>query len=281
MLKTRVITGISLLVVLLLVLAYGGQLGWLLFVAAVLFASFWEWDRLSGSEGQQNYFYAAVGLGIFLGFWLLVGADPDKTVPMLALASVFWLVIAPRSVGQANVSWIDGYKFAYRLLGVLLVVSAGAALMMARGEGLVFLLSAVAICWAADIFAYVFGKLLGKRKLAPRVSPGKSWEGAIGGTATVLVLSWSVVLMADQVGFLQETWQARAASQTHPVLFTIWLIILSAYSIVGDLFESLLKRRAGMKDSSQLLPGHGGVLDRIDAQLPVLPLAMLFLLATK
>ncbi|BET26103.1 hypothetical protein RGQ30_16040 [Limnobacter thiooxidans] len=96
---------------------------------------------------------------------------------------------------------------------------------------------------------------------------------------SVLALSWLVVFMANDFPLLQSSWQVVALERWHPVIFSIWLLILSAYSVVGDLFESMLKRHAGVKDSSQLLPGHGGILDRIDAQLPVLPLAMLLVSA--
>ena len=94
-----------------------------------------------------------------------------------------------------------------------------------------------------------------------------------------MALSWIVVLLAGTYPELKNTWQAMAFDRWHPIVFTFWLVVLSAYSVVGDLFESMLKRRAGLKDSSQLLPGHGGVLDRIDAQLPVLPLAILLVSA--
>ncbi|NJM31768.1 MAG: phosphatidate cytidylyltransferase [Limnobacter sp.] len=163
----------------------------------------------------------------------------------------------------------------------VLVVGGGRACTDAgpgRGAGF-FCWSVLAVCWVADVFAYVFGKWLGTKKLAPRISPGKSWEGAMGGIAAVVALSWLAVWAASCWPFLRQSWQFKAFSVWHPALFTVWLIGLSAVSIVGDLFESLLKRHAGVKDSSGLLPGHGGVLDRIDAQLPVVPLAVLTLSA--
>lgn len=277
MLKTRIVTGVSLLLVLLAVLIWGGQLGWFIFVSVLLYAAFWEWDRLSGQMSPLNHVFAISSLAVFAGLWLSSGHLRELIFPLMALSSIFWLLVAPQLLRVASVDSIASNLFLYRFLGLVLIVSAGTALMLAHQSGLVFLLSVVAICWAADIFAYIFGKLFGRRKLAPRISPGKSWEGAVGGTASVLALSWIVVLLHPHIDFLQDTWQVKASAAFHPVVFTLWLIVLSAFSIVGDLFESLLKRRSGLKDSSNLLPGHGGVLDRIDAQLPVLPLAMLFL----
>lgn len=134
-----------------------------------------------------------------------------------------------------------------------------------------YLLSVLAIVWVADIGAYFSGKAFGRRKLAPAISPGKSWEGAIGGWLAVLVLgSASVSLPA-----LHDTFAAHLQRGLGWGGMLAVLTLIVAASVVGDLFESMLKRRAGMKDSSNLLPGHGGVLDRIDALIPVLPLAAL------
>ena len=139
--------------------------------------------------------------------------------------------------------------------------------------GCVWATGVLAIVWAADIFAYFSGKAFGKRKLAPSISPGKSWEGAIGGCVAVLVIATlSVVLWGDA---LADTFPVRVqASLGWAALYAVLVLIVAA-SVVGDLFESQLNRRAGFKDSSNLLPGHGGVLDRVDALVPVLPLAAL------
>jgi phosphatidate cytidylyltransferase len=126
-----------------------------------------------------------------------------------------------------------------------------------------YLLSVMAIVWVADIGAYFSGKAFGKRKLAPSISPGKSWEGAIGGGIAVLVLSALSVSYGGDA-FVADTFAARVRRLGWPALLAMLVLIVAA-SVVGDLFESQLKRRAGMKDSSALLPGHGGVLDRIDA----------------
>jgi phosphatidate cytidylyltransferase len=127
----------------------------------------------------------------------------------------------------------------------------------------------------ADIAAYFVGRSIGKRKLAPSISPGKTWEGAIGGGIAVQV--YGIFCLFVNAPWVERTFPAVLAKHWGIPLALIILLALSSLSVVGDLFESMLKRRAGVKDSSHLLPGHGGVLDRIDAQLPVLPLAALLI----
>lgn len=277
MLRTRVITAVVLLLVLLAVLAYGGALGWNIFVLVVLLGAFWEWARLGQFGARKSILYAISGGAICFTGAQFPSLQSDG-FPLLALASVFWIALAPWCLRHVSLGVLAN-RFLYGAVGFVLIAAAGLALVITKTYGIVFLLSTIAICFAADIFAYFFGKAFGKRKLAPRISPGKSWEGAIGGAFSVLILSWAVVVLSGHFPVLENTWQIMAFERWHPVVFSFWLLVLSAYSVVGDLFESMLKRRAGMKDSSQLLPGHGGILDRIDAQLPVLPLAILLVSA--
>ena len=131
-----------------------------------------------------------------------------------------------------------------------------------------FLFSTMAIVWVADIGAYFSGKAFGKHKLAPTISPGKSWEGAIGGWILVLIFGAG----STTISVFHDTAPTQIFEKFGWVGFVAVMTTLSVASVVGDLFESLLKRRAGMKDSSALLPGHGGVLDRIDALIPVIPI---------
>lgn len=273
MLKTRVITAVILLMVLLAVLVYGGAIGWNIFVLLVLLGAFWEWARLGQFDSGRAITYALVSGTLCAIAAMFIRIDM-QSYPILALASIFWVAFAPWCLRNVSIGRLAN-PVTYALVGFVLIAAAGLALVIAKTYGVVFLLSALAICFAADIFAYFFGKTFGKRKLAPRISPGKSWEGAIGGAFSVLAISWFVVLLSDSVPELKGTWQFMAFERWHPIVFSFWLLVLSAYSVVGDLFESMLKRKAGLKDSSNLLPGHGGILDRIDAQLPVLPLAVL------
>lgn len=277
MLKTRVITAVILLIVLLAVLMYGGTIGWNIFVLIVLLGAFWEWARLGQFDSGKAISYAFLSAALCVAAAVFLSIE-SQSYPMLALASIFWVAFAPWCLRNVSVGTLANPAI-YALVGFVLIAAAGLALVIAKTYGVVFLLSTLAICFVADIFAYLFGKTLGKRKLAPRISPGKSWEGAIGGALSVLAMSWLVVVLSDSMPELKGTWQVMAFERWHPVVFSFWLLVLSAYSVVGDLFESMLKRRAGLKDSSNLLPGHGGVLDRIDAQLPVLPLAVLLVSA--
>lgn len=278
MLLTRVITALILLAILCSILLWGGPNGWMAFVAVTLFAAFWEWGRFAALANKSSLTFAAAGTGLYLLIELITSGSV-LVFPLLALSGIFWVGFVPWSLRHVSIGPLQ-HKPLFLLSGLILMPAAGLALTAAQEQGIVFLLSVVAICWAADIFAYVFGKLFGKRKLAPRISPGKSWEGAVGGTLTVIALSWGIVYLAGEIPLLENTWQYQASQKWPAALFTLWLVALSAISIAGDLFESLLKRRVNLKDSSGLLPGHGGVLDRIDAQLPVLPLAMLLIGAT-
>lgn len=161
------------------------------------------------------------------------------------------------------------------VFGALAIPAAGTALMAAQGRGTLYLLSLLAIIWVADSTAYFVGRAIGRRKLAPHISPGKTLEGALGGIAgAVLWVGLSSLYDAQgEAGYL--TFGADLVARwSLPGALAI-AAVLGMLSIAGDLFESLLKRRAGRKDSSQLLPGHGGIFDRIDAVLPVVPFALL------
>lgn len=184
----------------------------------------------------------------------LAPAELQQTV--LGAAALFWLLVAP--------AWLARGMNPGPAPGVLvagLVVIAPAALAMALLEPRI-LLAVLVLVWVADSAAYFVGRAWGRRKLAPSISPGKTWEGALGGLGGALV--WAIICRRF---FEDAAWL--------PYLLAAGL--LAAASIVGDLFESAAKRRAGVKDSGTLLPGHGGILDRIDSATAVLPLAALLL----
>lgn len=276
MLKQRVITAVVLLALLLPALFAASPWPFALLTLLMIGAAGWEWARLNGAAGA-----GAVALGVAVAAlcaaawrigWAGGGGDwPRAAWPLVAL---LWVVGAALALRAGPTGWPALPAPLRRVLGALLLVVAWLALAQAKALGLNFLLSVFCLVWAADIFAYFSGRAFGRRKLAPSISPGKSWEGVYGGMAGVLVLAvvWS---LADAHGLTPS-----------PSLYTLlpqrlgWplaiaaLLLLTAMSVVGDLFESLVKRAAGAKDSSQLLPGHGGVLDRIDALLPVMPIAM-------
>jgi phosphatidate cytidylyltransferase len=160
------------------------------------------------------------------------------------------------------------------VLGVLLLFTAWLALASAKTIGVNFILSVFCLVWAADIAAYFGGKKFGRRKLAPGISPGKSWEGVWSGMLGALVLA-AFWLALDAAFKMDSLSLYTRLYRRFDVLGLVGIVVfLVAMSVVGDLFESLVKRAAGAKDSSGLLPGHGGVLDRVDALLPAFPIAM-------
>ncbi|MEW6694084.1 MAG: phosphatidate cytidylyltransferase, partial [Pseudomonadota bacterium] len=187
--------------------------------------------------------------------------------------TALWAVVLVLALRQGVEAWGRWPRMVRLVFGALVLGAAWWALVSLHARGLGALLSAFLLVWVADIAAYFGGKALGRHKLAPRISPGKSWEGALSGALAVLVLAqlWTAVERAWFPG--ADGLYPRLWAQGVPLVLSA-LLLLTAASVAGDLFESLVKRSAGVKDSSGLLPGHGGVLDRIDALLPVLPAVM-------
>ena len=273
MLKQRIITAVLLLAVLLPTLLYPRIEPFGLLTLVLIAAAGWEWARLNGS-GPHASRLLGIGLGVALAvFWLAGGMAQDWRVLWRVLGGV-WLVLAFVMLSRGVPGWAK-WPTGLRLWGgLLLIACAWLALVQARQIGLGFLLSALLLVWMADIAAYFGGKTLGRRKLAPTVSPGKTWEGAISGAVGVFLMAGAWI-WADARG-----WGDHNSLYVHlwslgPLLATLGLLYLIVMSVVGDLVESLVKRSAGAKDSSRLLPGHGGVLDRVDALVPVLPLTMM------
>ncbi|CAM5180527.1 Phosphatidate cytidylyltransferase OS=Castellaniella defragrans OX=75697 GN=HNR28_002390 PE=3 SV=1 [Castellaniella defragrans] len=277
MLRTRVFTALALLLVLALAVSAPTPWPMLALLALMCGCAWWEWLRLVLPGRRGLVVTAAVAVAVLLAASVRLQhgiAEPFVWllwfVPVLAV--LFWLLVAPFAVIRASLPSLCR-PAALALLGALVLGATWLSLawiFLKHGAGT--LISLWALIWCADIAAYFVGRSLGRRKLAPRVSPGKSWEGAAGGVvAAVLWLAATALWWPGSFGALL---QARGGWTAVVILGAV----LAAWSIVGDLFESLLKRRAGVKDSSRLLPGHGGVYDRIDAVLPVAPAAMLLLL---
>lgn len=272
MLKTRVVTAVVLLAVFLPVTLFApvGAFGAL--IALVLVLAAWEWARLLKLNGPAPIAYAALAaLALLASMRLGIGLRAAR--PLFEAAAVFWILAGPfvlvRKPQLAHGAW----RLFLFLAGVVVFVACWHALVAARVVGVSFVLSVLLVVWLADIGAYFAGKAFGKHKLAPAISPGKTWEGAFGGWLAVVV----VAVAAIAAHAFEPTLFAALGVRLGLGRALFALTVLVAFSIVGDLFESMLKRQAGVKDSSGLLPGHGGVLDRIDALLPVLPLAMLLI----
>ena len=274
MLLQRVITAVVLLALLLPSLLMATPWPFALLTLLLIAAGGWEWSRLNGVARV-----AAAGPAALLalaGLWAVyTGSVVQVPAPVWWGSLAMWVVVGGLALRGGPAAWLRWPAVLRLALGLLALWVAWLALAKARAVGVNFLLSVLCLVWVADIGAYAAGRVLGKRKLAPTISPGKSWEGVAGGMASVLALAALWVLAVD------SRWPVDSAS-----LYTVWVVrfgwaglvplalLLAGLSVVGDLFESLVKRAAGAKDSSRLLPGHGGVLDRIDALLPVLPAAL-------
>jgi phosphatidate cytidylyltransferase len=237
--------------------------GFALLVAAVVALAGLEWGRLSGLGTRAAAAYGGIlGVLVAAAAWLPVAEGAWRDL-LLGAGAVFWLLLAPawlyRGMGRA------GGPACAAAGVVVLLVAALAALSLPSVE----LLLVLGLAWVADTAAYFAGNAYGRRKLAPRLSPGKTWEGVAGAAVATgiyaIICAWPGGPLNAAVHGLQ--WAAYLAGAA----------LLCAVGILGDLFESALKRRAGAKDSGALLPGHGGILDRIDSAMPTLPIAAILL----
>lgn len=278
MLRQRILTALVLLAIVLPALFYPDPRAFNGVVLLAIAAAAWEWGRLSGWSQLLALALGAACAALCVLAWGLLGAA-GAPLWLWAFGAGAW-VLGGGLLLRAGVAGWPRIPQALRLLGGLLALwLAWLAVAQARGQGVNFLLSILALVWVADIGAYFAGRALGLRftrgKLAPTISPGKSWEGVWGGMLATVVLAivW-VVLDAAQPTWPPSFYSHVQRSVGWPGLVVV-VLCLAAMSVVGDLVESLIKRSVGVKDSSHLLPGHGGVLDRIDALLPTLPLAMM------
>jgi phosphatidate cytidylyltransferase len=266
MLQTRIMTALLLAGSLLAGLFYLPLSAMQGVFAGIVMIAAWEWAGLLKANGSLRLIYACFTGLICLLLWL--GNLPDALLQVLWVGSAaFWLLMVPFWL---RFKWSLRADFMGACVGWVLLIPSWAAMVFLHQRGVGWLLAAMALVWVADIAAYFFGRLLGRHKLAPTVSPGKTWEGAAGAVIGVLIY---VVVIAYTTGLFAQ------ASYRQLMLVALLVVVLTAISIVGDLFESLVKRQAGVKDSSHLLPGHGGVLDRIDSLTSTLPFAALVVFA--
>lgn len=270
MLKTRVITAVILLAILLPILFLLPAYYLYTFFLIAIIASAWEWSRLIAPEAKLAAWLYAVFCLVIILFLLGIQA-PAWQFSLLLIAVLFWFFIAPFILAKGMNLSLEKFKAFYSILGLILLPATWFAIVILRDLGLVFLLTSLGLVWVADIGAYCIGKAFGRYKLAPQISPGKSIEGAIGGLVLCFLYALLCTLYLPFEASLFGAWALRFGW----VPMFLMVTMLTAFSIFGDLFESQFKRLAGVKDSSHLLPGHGGVLDRVDALLPVLPIAAL------
>ncbi|MBC8022550.1 MAG: phosphatidate cytidylyltransferase [Burkholderiales bacterium] len=267
MLRTRVITAVLVLALLLGMIFLAPALVWSVFVLVIALTGCWEWSRMSGfAKRGQSIFLVLSGV-IGAALWLLYARAADTHFVSAAsiafiVAALFWIVLAPLWLARkARPS-----PLVCAIAGWIVMWPTWFAFVVLRDASPWLLLAIAAVIWVADIAAYFAGKRFGKHKLAPAVSPGKTWEGVMGALAGVAI--YGIILAVLRPAPISAIFDAGSGA---PVIAA--MLGLAVLSVVGDLLESWMKRGAGLKDSSGLLPGHGGILDRIDALTSTLPVA--------
>lgn len=262
MLKTRVITAVFLTIGFLATLFLASKMVWTCLTLAATMIGVWEWSKLIKLHKQEMHIY--VGLALTIGLLLLFSIDTpfalyhDEIVfSLLSLSALFWIVFSPIwLISRKKIN----HKLLMAFLGLVLLMATWVALTGLQNISPWLLLGVLATVWLADSAAYFAGKRFGRHKLAPEISPGKTWEGVAGAMLAATIYGLAL---------------CHYLHYTRWLILGLWLIVI--LSIMGDLFESLLKRQAGVKDSSHLLPGHGGILDRIDGLIPTLPLVLFYI----
>lgn len=263
MLKTRIITAGMLVAAFIPALFLLNNTLWAFCMLAISLLALQEWGVMIKLSTLQNRLYLLLsGLGGVFVIWLMTQYGFHlfffKSLVVFFIAALFWLLIVPFWFKSR---FLVRNRLLMALLGLLLITSLWLALICAKGADPSLLLILLATIWIADSAAYFAGKNFGKHKLAPTISPGKTWEGVLG--ALIAVTIFGAILYA------------RSDSKEWAIFPALWIITL--LGVAGDLFESMIKRQAMLKDSGSLLPGHGGILDRIDGIVPSLPIAILMI----
>jgi phosphatidate cytidylyltransferase len=261
LLLTRVLTAVVVIAALLAALFLLEPRWFKYVVALIVLLGAYEWAVLSGAGPVASGPAALACVAVFF----LVLQFPALGEAAVWLAGAFWVVAVPAWLSRGL---LPGPRWVVLLTGLVVLVPAGLAMASLPRT---LLLVLVGLSVVADTAAYFCGRAFGRRKLAPAISPGKTWEGALGGAFGCLIYATICAMLIPEIGH-------RIAGAGW-VAFFFAVMLLCAASVLGDLFESALKRRAGAKDSGRLLPGHGGVLDRIDSATATLPLGLLLLLA--
>ncbi|GAO35731.1 phosphatidate cytidylyltransferase [Sulfuricella sp. T08] len=267
MLKTRVLTVLLLLPLFLAALFLLPDMGWaLLMLGVVLLIGAREWSKISAFSGFQGWVY--VLLTLFIGLALLPESSRSANFMLYGIAFLFWALLVPLWLHN---QWRTRHWITMALIGWVVLIPTWLALVELRDLAPGLLLGLLAMVWIADTAAYFAGRKFGRHKLAPTISPGKTWEGVAGAFlgVTLYGMTWGIC-DSSIVLFSSGLWLG---------ILLLWLLTL--FSILGDLFESWMKRVAGLKDSGQILPGHGGILDRIDALTAAMPIAAFGLLLIK
>jgi len=273
MLRQRVVTALVLVTLFLGSLMARSLWPFALLTLALVAAAGWEWGRLNqAGNGLALAMGAAVALA---GAGALgQGWGERAPTPLWWIIASLWVACGVLALRTGPAAWPQLPRPLRWGLGMVALWAAWLALTDARVIGINFMLSMLCLVWMADIAAYFGGRTFGRRKLALSISPGKSWEGVWSGMAGVLLLALFWTWLDTRFDLGSPSLYSSLVHRLGWTGATLALLALAGLSVVGDLVESLVKRAAGAKDSSRLLPGHGGVLDRLDALLPVLPAAM-------
>lgn len=257
LLKTRVYTVMVLLPLFVAALYFLPQRGWAMAIAPLGLAGAWEWAALAGWRVHWRAVYVVFTAAAGVGAWVFM---PALSQGILLVAAAFWVIAAPLWLGRG---WRVRHPLLMAVTGAILLVPLWLAMVMLHKTP-TLLLVLMAVVWVSDCAAFFCGHQWGRRKLAPSISPGKTWEGVIGAAAAV-ALYYGLVMAAGM----------DRAPVLHGASGFALFMVLMALGVEGDLFESWIKRVAGVKDSGTLMPGHGGVLDRLDALTSSLPVAAL------
>jgi phosphatidate cytidylyltransferase len=267
MVKVRILTAVALVVVLLLAIFEAPSVVWQAFVAFLVCLAGREWFALMGLPAKT-----CVGLGVLAAVPALCFGQfcsdffwHSFSVFVYVIAVLFWLVVVPPVLRARPMFHGPFWRYG---AGFVVLIPASIAMIQLRQVHPWVLIAALAPVWIADIFAFFVGRTIGKHKLAPNISPGKSWEGVAGAVVGVVIYALVVQQFIPAI-----------ASVLGVIICVAVAFFFTAMSVMGDLFESLAKRQAGVKDSGNLLPGHGGVLDRVDSLLSTLPFAGVLLSA--
>jgi phosphatidate cytidylyltransferase len=272
--RTRILTALVLVPLTIAALFLLPPLEWGALTLIVVVVASSEWAALAGYRKGAGLLVvsgmALIGCGMLFTRWAgFDGHDgwPEALVLWICgAATLFWVAIAP---AWLYFRWRIESRLISTLVGWLALIATWVSVVQLQSRSPALLLALMAIVWIADTAAYFAGRRFGKRKLAPAISPGKTWEGVYGALIAVVIYALALLPLSARAGY------SEALLPGAVLVWVVLVLALAAVSIVGDLFESQLKRQRGVKDSGKLLPGHGGVLDRIDALMAALPPATL------
>lgn len=271
MIKNRILTALAILIIFIPVLFFAPTSIFALLLLVIVAIAAWEWAKLLNFPSKYAILYSAAVSLICLASLILFPRGNVIVFFCWLCAIFFWVIYVPYALylGARTISF--GERLFLMLMGISVLYTCWLGFIFAREQAATYLLSLLAIIWMSDIGAYFIGKALGRHKLAMHISPKKTVEGAIGGLCVALLFAIGLTLSNT----LEPTFLGSIIAQHGWGSAVLLVTLCVGAGIIGDLFESLLKRQANVKDSGHFLPGHGGILDRIDALLPAIPLALL------